>query len=66
MWNSKGREGQTGVKGVVWEKAKKRYRVRMRANGQRLSFGYFKTLEEARIAVEAARTMYHGEFARHE
>lgn len=66
MWNSKGRAGQTGIKGVVWEKAKKRYRVRMRANGKRLSFGYFKTLEEARIAVEAARTTYHGEFARHE
>ena len=66
MWNAKSRNGQTRVKGVVWEKSKERYRVRMRVNGQRLSFGHFKTLDEARSAVQAARTKYHGEFARHD
>lgn len=66
MWNAKGRKSQTGIKGVTWDKRKNRYRVRFRTGGERNSFGYFKTLEEARIAVEAARTKYHGEFARHE
>jgi hypothetical protein len=66
MWNAKGRAGQTGIKGVVWEKSKERYRVRMRVSGQRLSFGYFKTLDEARSAVQAARIKHHGEFARHD
>jgi hypothetical protein len=66
MWNAKGRAGQTGIKGVVWDKNKKRYRVRFRAEGARLSFGYFKTLDEARSAVQAARITHHGEFARHD
>jgi hypothetical protein len=65
MWNAKARAGMTGVKGVLWVENKRKYRVRLRVNGKRLSFGYFHSLDEAREAITAAREHYHKDFANH-
>ena len=67
MRNSKNKSSSsTGVKGVTWRPTKNRFRARITVDGKEVCVGHFLTLEEARIAVQAARTMHHGEFARHE
>jgi hypothetical protein len=67
MRNMASRAGsKTGVKGVGWRPDKQRYRARIVVNGKEMCLGHFLTLEEARSVVEAARTKYHGDFARHD
>jgi hypothetical protein len=67
MHNSTTRSNNTtGVKGVSWRPTKNKFRARITVDRKEICVGHFATLEEARIAVETARTMYHGEFARHE
>ena len=56
----------TGVKGVDWQHARKRYRARIHVERKRVTLGYFDTLEEAATAIKEARSAYHGEFAKHE
>ena len=66
MRNSKNKSSNaTGVKGVTWRPTKNKFRARIMVDRKEICMGHFVTLEEARIAVEAARTKYHGEFARH-
>ena len=55
---------KSGVKCVDWVKKDKAWRVRLRVNGVRLSFGYYKDLELAELVADEARSKYHGEFAR--
>lgn len=59
-------DSKTGVKGVGWREDKQKYRARIGINGKEMCLGHFVTLDEARSAVEAARTTHHGEFARHD
>jgi hypothetical protein len=59
-------DSKTGVKGVGWREDKQKYRARIVVNGKERCLGHFVTLDEARSAVQAARTKYHGEFARHD
>ena len=67
MHNACRRSGsETGVKGVNWRAAKNKYRARIVVDRKEISLGHYDTLEEARRAVEQARTKYHGEFARHD
>lgn len=54
----------SGVKGVSLHKRTQRWRARISVNGTVKSLRYFDTVEEARVAIEAARIKYHGEFAR--
>jgi len=55
----------SGVKGVYWDKKKKKWRGRLEAMGKKIHVGYFDTLEEAEAAMTIARNKLHGEFARH-
>lgn len=59
-------DSKTGVKGVGWREDKQKYRARIVVNGKEICLGHFVTLDEARSAVQAARTTHHGEFARHD
>ena len=55
--------GISGYQGVYWDKGRRKWSARIRANGKRLSLGYFDDVKEAaRVRNEAARK-YHGEFA---
>jgi hypothetical protein len=56
----------TGVKGVAWHKAKKKYKVTVSLNSKSIHLGYFDDLEEAKAAAIAGREKYHGTFARHD
>lgn len=59
------KDSATGVKGVNWRPAKRKYRARIVVDRKEISLGHYVTLEEAAQAVREARAKYHGEFARH-
>jgi len=64
--NMKIREDSTsGVKGVFYDKANSTWRGCVSFNKKRHYVGRFKTLAEAKVAVENARTLLHGEFCNH-
>lgn len=53
----------SGVKGVGWVKAKKKWRARIKVQQRRHSLGYFDTKEEAAAAYARAAGEMVGEFA---
>jgi len=55
----------SGVKGVDYQKQRKKYRARISVGRSRVTLGRFDTLEEAAKVVQEARTKYHGEFTNH-
>lgn len=56
---------KSGVKGVCWHKAMKKWHVQLRFNGKQQNLGFFDNLDVAAEFVRKAREQYHGEFARH-
>ncbi len=64
-WNSKTPTTNTsGVKGVIWNKANKKWRARFKCNKKIIEVGCFNDLGEARKAIAEARKAHHGEFAK--
>lgn len=55
---------KSGVRGVSWSKANKKWIAQIQKDGRKIGIGYFSTIEEAKIAYEAAASKYHGEYAR--
>jgi hypothetical protein len=55
----------SGVKGVSWDKKNFKWRAQIKVAGLRTNIGRFNTIEEAELAVRAAREKYHREFANH-
>jgi hypothetical protein len=65
-YNQKGQCSNTGVKGVTYkEHRNKPYFAQLRAGGKNVFAKDFATLEEAIVAVRAARELHHGEFCNH-
>lgn len=54
----------SGVKGVSWNKNRKKWHVRLRVDGTSKSFGYFFDIKVAKFIAETMRHKYHKEFAR--
>lgn len=54
---------KTGMRGVFYVPRVKKYRAQMRANGRRISLGYFETAEKASEAYKNAARQEYGEFA---
>jgi hypothetical protein len=50
--------------GVCWNKADQRWKADISVNGKKIYLGYFKHKDEAVAAINAARPVLHGEFAR--
>jgi hypothetical protein len=57
-------DNKSGRKGINWIKKTSMWVVRVQANKKRQIFGYFKDLEEAKIAHSKAVRLLHGEFAK--
>ena len=55
----------SGVKGVSWNKEKKKWKAECQHYKKRQLLGYFQTIEDAQIAVQSFRVTAHGEFANH-
>lgn len=53
----------SGIKGVLWSKASKKWMVRVGVNKHKLYFGVWEDLEFAELVAQEARAKYHGEFA---
>lgn len=65
-WNSKVQKNNTtGVKGVSFNKKSRLYDASVCKNNKRYYVGGFKTLDEAKIAIEEFREYLHGEFVNH-
>ena len=63
--NSKiSKRNTSGVKGITWHKYKQKWHATLNANYKRIHIGYFDNLELAELAINEARTKYHGDFAR--
>ena len=54
-----------GIKNVQWEKSRKKWRVRIHANGSMVYCGRFDNLEAATKAATESRNKYHGAYANH-
>jgi hypothetical protein len=65
-WNRPEQSTNTsGAKNVEWDKAKNKWRVRIRANNKRIQIGMFEDINTAKQAAIKARNTLHGEFANH-
>jgi len=64
-WNMKiTKRNTSGIKGISWYKATKKWSVEIMAQGKKIFLGRFEDLEFAELIVNEARAKYHGEFAR--
>lgn len=65
--NSKLRkDNASGIKGVSWNKSKKRWEVYININKKRIKLGYFKDLKEAALCRINKEKEVFGEFANYE
>jgi len=66
MRNAKLRKDNTsGVKGVCWNKADKKWEVKFQMDGKTKHFGKYFDLSVAKFVCETMRHKYHKDFARH-
>jgi len=62
-WNSSGRRGRSGFKGVSFEKKTGLWRASIAYHGEKKYLGNFHDKREAAKAYDRAAKKYHGEFA---
>ena len=55
----------SGIKGVVWESKRNKWRVRINAQGKNVYSGRFEDKELAELVAVMAREKYHHTFANH-
>lgn len=58
-------DNSSGVKGVCMDRRRGLWHARITFNGKTMDVGHFGEIEEARVALDAARAKIHGEFANH-
>ncbi len=56
-------DSKTGVRGVCWSKAKKKYKAEICFRGKKKHLGYFRELDEAKLARLGAEKKIFGEFS---
>jgi hypothetical protein len=59
-------DNKSGVKNVWWEARRCKWKVSVAYDGKQIHVGYFKRLDDAKVAAVSAREQHHGLFARHE
>lgn len=64
--NCRMRDSNTsGVKNVVWDKDRNKWRVQASIQGKMRNFGRYDDIELAELVAIEVRNKYHGEFANH-
>lgn len=61
--NPAGSRNKSGAMGVVWDKARGKWVVRVMARGTNHNFGRWDDFEFAELVAQEARRKLHGEFA---
>ena len=61
-----GKDNTSGIKGIHWSKACKKWLVQLSIDGKKKYFGVYEDKELAELVAIEARDKYHKEFARHE
>ena len=65
-YNSRiGKRNTSGSKNISWRPNQCKWRVRVNANGKTITIGQFEDFEFADLVAQEARSLYHGQFARH-
>lgn len=65
QYNAKIRkDNKSGCKGVIFNKASKKWYVQLTINKQKKHFGIYSDIDYAKFVAEAMRYKYHKEFAR--
>jgi hypothetical protein len=59
------KDNTSGVKGVFWDKSSQSWRASVWKDKKKCDLGRFKSLDEAKLCMEAARSVVHGNFANH-
>lgn len=57
------RKTSSGIKGIVWRKDTKCWRVRINVDGKNFTVGNYQDLESAKEAMQEARSRLHKQFA---
>lgn len=55
----------SGIKGVCWHTAAKKWMVQIKVKGKKHYLGIFKDIELAELVAQEAREKFHGAFANH-
>jgi len=58
-------DNTSGVKGVCWDKCRRKWQVRVSVNGKEKHFGRYHDIKVAKFIAETMRYKYHKDFARH-
>lgn len=61
----KSKRNTSGVKGVTWNKSRKKWQAGVTVNKKFKNLGYYESIEDAEQARKNAVSIIHGEFARH-
>jgi hypothetical protein len=56
---------KSGIKGVCWNTAKKKWMVQIKVNSKQTYIGLYDDIELADLVAQEARNKYHGHFANH-
>lgn len=59
------KNNSSGVKGVSWDKLRKKWQAHSNLNGRKIGLGRFSNIADAEKAVMNFRTKNHGEFCNH-
>ncbi|MCK1783035.1 HNH endonuclease [Pseudomonas sp. TNT11] len=57
--------GASGLKGVCYSKADRKWKAQLCINGKQTCLGYFHTPEQAHAAYQSAANQHQGEFSHH-
>lgn len=57
------KHSKTGIKGVIWDNTRQKYRVYAKNNGKQYHIGFFDDIEEARTAYNERIESIQGEWA---
>lgn len=63
-WNAKRKLGISGVKGVTWDKAQKKWMAQIKSNNKKINIGRFNCIKEAEAQYKKYLAEYHGEYTR--
>jgi len=58
-------DSTSGVKGVMWESSRGKWKAQITVDGVQSTLGRFDTIEDAAACVTVERSRLHGDFARH-